>query len=115
MSVYMLKGLALAPGRLLLHLIVYIHCEDPPPSTDINSGKRDRTTMCECSLTVNISLAMHLSAALPASIDIVEKKGRAQTDLDRGGSFDTVHQGLLKITCQTEGFSVSENTVHLST
>lgn len=44
-----------------------------------------------------------------------KKKGRAQTDLDRGGSFDTVHQGLLKITCQTEGFSVSENTVHLST
>lgn len=73
MSVYMLKGLALAPGRLLLHLIVYVHCGDPPPSTDINSGKRDRTTMCECSLTVNISLAMHLSAALPASIDTVKK------------------------------------------
>lgn len=58
MCVYVLRSLAFAPGGLLLQLIVYVHSGDQPPSTDINSGKRDKITMCECSLIVNISLAV---------------------------------------------------------
>lgn len=58
MCVYVLRSWAFAPGGLLLQQIVYVHSGDQPPSTDINSGKRDTTTMCECSLTVNISLAV---------------------------------------------------------
>lgn len=56
--VYVLSSLAFAPGGLLLRPTVYVHSGGQPPSTDINSGKRDRTTMCECSFTVNISLAV---------------------------------------------------------
>lgn len=78
MCVYTLKSLELAPGRLLLQLTVYVHSGDQPPSTDINSGRRDTTTMCESSLTVNISLAVHLSAALPASARILKRCGLGQ-------------------------------------
>lgn len=98
MCVYTSKSLASAPGELLLQPIVYVHSGDQPPSTHINSGERDTTTMRECSLTVNISLAVHLSAALPASGHNLKEGRWAKTDLVRGGLCATAHQGLLRIT-----------------
>lgn len=86
--VYVLRSLAFAPGGL--QLIVYVNSGDQPPSTDINSGKRDTTTMCECSLTVNISLAV----GCPPCQHSHFKKVWAQTDLDDAGLHATVHQGL---------------------
>lgn len=58
LCVYAPSSLAFAAGGLPLQPTVYVHSADQPPSTDINSGKRNTTTMCECSLTVNISLAV---------------------------------------------------------
>lgn len=56
--VYMSNGLVFAAGGLLLRLAVYVRPADRPPSTDIGSGERDTTAMCERSVTVNISLAV---------------------------------------------------------
>lgn len=58
LCVYAPSSLVFAAGGLPLQPTVYVHSADQPPSTDINSGKRNTTTMCECSLTVNISLAV---------------------------------------------------------
>lgn len=81
MCVYVLSSLAFAPGGLLLQPTVYVHSGDQPPSTDINSGERDTTTMCECSLTVNISLAV----SCPPCQHSHFKKVWSQTDFDSVG------------------------------
>ncbi|KAK1893275.1 RNA polymerase II C-terminal domain phosphatase-like 3, partial [Dissostichus eleginoides] len=44
-SVFCQRSLVLAPGGLPSQLVVYVPAGDQPPSSNINSGKRDTTTM----------------------------------------------------------------------
>lgn len=80
MCVYVLSSLAFAPGGLLLRPTVYVHSGDQPLLSDINSARTDTAAMCECSLTVNISLAV----SCPPCQHSHFKKGAVSDRFSRG-------------------------------